>query len=236
MWKVSVNPLDAVGLKNPFTWAFKSVARNGLVHTIKAIVSTVLDVHFDLCYGTETLRRVELNTLNLESEHKRDATWYQPTQAKPLRDILRKLDLPKDGVFVDLGSGKGRVLLIAAQFRFRNVVGVEFSPELCEIARDNVKVFTQRTDITARIDVVESDVATYSIKPDHKVFFMNNPFEEVVMNRVLANLRSSVTQFPRKIWLIYHNPRLNGVVANSELFCTCQEFKTSAGKFRVYNS
>jgi SAM-dependent methyltransferase len=142
-----------------------------------------------------------------------------------LRDILRQLDLPKDGVFVDLGSGKGRVLLIAAQFRFRNVVGVEFSQELCEIARDNVKVFTQRTHITARIDVVESDVATYSIKPDHKVFFMNNPFEEVVMKRVLANLLSSVTQFPRKIWLIYHNPRLNGWSPTPSFFARARNLR-----------
>ena len=232
---VNANPLD--GLRpNPFTRVFKSVARNGLVDTVKVIVSTVLDVHFDLCYGTDTLRRVNLNTLNFESEHKIDATWYQPTQAKPLRDILRKLDLPKDGVFVDLGSGKGRVLLIAAQFRFKKVVGVEFSPELCEIACENVNVFTQRTHITAQIDVVESDVAIYPIEPDHKVFFLNNPFQEQVMNRVLANLRSSVTQFPRKIWLIYHNPRLCEVVANSELFCACQEFKTSGGTFRAYNS
>jgi SAM-dependent methyltransferase len=235
MWKVSFNPLDAVG-PNPIIRALKSVAKNGLVHTITAIAGTVVDIHFDLCYGTDTLRRVELNTLNFESEHKKDATWYQPTQAKPLRDILRKLNLPKEGVFVDLGSGKGRVLLIAAQFRFKKVVGVEFSPELCEIASHNVRVFTQRTHITVRIDIVESDVANYPIEPDHLVFFMNNPFQEGVMNRVLANLRTSVTEFPRKIWLIYHNPRLSEVVANSDLFCACQEFKTSGGNFRAYNS
>ena len=59
MWKVSFNPLDAVG-PNPFTRVLKSVAENGLVHTIIAIAGTVVDVHFDLCYGTDTLRRVEL--------------------------------------------------------------------------------------------------------------------------------------------------------------------------------
>jgi len=231
----SVNPLDALSA-NPLCAALKCVAREGLFHTIKVIASTLLDVHFDLRYGTDTLRRVELDTLDFESEHKLDATWYQPTQARPLRHILRKLDLPKDGAFVDFGSGKGRVLLIAAQFRFEKVVGVEFSRELCEVACDNVKVFAERTHITARIDVVESDAATYPIEEDHKVFFMNNPFDEVIMNDVLANLRISVTQFPRKIWLIYHNPIFCGAVANSELFCAWQEFKTSGGKFRVYNS
>jgi hypothetical protein len=52
------------------------------------------------------------------------------------------------------------------------------------------------------------------------------------MNEVLANLRISVTQFPRKIWLIYHKPSLCEVVTNCELFRACQEFKTSGGKFQ----
>lgn len=232
---VSVNPLAAIG-RNPFTWAVKSVARNGLVHTVKAVASTIGDVGFDLRYGTDTLRRVDMDTLNVESEHKVHATWYQATQAGPLRQILRTLKLPTDGVFIDLGSGKGRVLLIAAQFGFKKIVGVEFARELCEIARENVVVFTQKTNITARIDIVESDVADYPIAADHNVFFMNNPFDEVVMNRLLENLRRSVAKSPRKIWFIYHNPDHEDVIGRSGLFCACQEFKTGGGRFRVYTS
>lgn len=232
---VSINPLAALG-QNPFSSAFKCLARHGLVHTARAVVSTIVDVGFDLRYGTDTLRRVDMDALNVESEHKAHATFYQAAPAGPLRQILRKLKLPKDGVFVDLGSGKGRVLLIAAQFGFKKVVGVEFSRELCTIARDNVTVFTQRTNITARIDVVESDVANYPIATDHNVFFVNNPFDEVVMKRLLENLRRSVTQFPRKIWFIYLNPIHGDVIGRSGLFCACREFKTGGGRFWVYKA
>jgi predicted RNA methylase len=232
---VSVNPLHALSA-DPLNAVLKCIATEGLVHTVKAIFSTVLDVHFDLRYGTDTLRRVELETLSFESEHRMQATLYQPTQAGPLRAILRKLDLPKDVVFVDLGSGKGRVLLIAAQYGFKKVVGVEFSRELCEIASNNVNVFTEKTHITSQIEVIESDVAIYPIQADHQIFFMYNPFAKVVMKRLLANLRRSVGQFPRKIWVIYHNPKYSEVIAGSELFNACREFKTGGGKFLMCNS
>jgi cyclopropane fatty-acyl-phospholipid synthase-like methyltransferase len=103
---------------------------------LKAISRVALDIAFDLRYGTDTIRCTEMNTLAFQSENKKLATLYQASEPQPLRSIMRKLDLPKDSSFVDLGSGKGRVLLIAAQFGFQRVIGVEFSRELCEIARE----------------------------------------------------------------------------------------------------
>src|ERR1700730_9338115 len=50
-----------------------------------------------------------------------------PSAGRSLRTVLRKLDLPKDGAFIDFGAGKGHVLLIAAQSGFQRIVGVEFS-------------------------------------------------------------------------------------------------------------
>src|SRR6266478_3779231 len=164
----------------PLSWAFESVKKRGLVLTFKVAVSVVLDMGFDRRYGTDTMRWVEVKTLDFESEHKGNAAPYIATKSSPLRRLLRKLNLPKGGVFVDLGSGKGRVLLIAAQSGFEKIVGVEFSRDLCDIARENVKTFARKTQITARIDVVESDVASYYIESDHSVFFMYNPFDKVV--------------------------------------------------------
>jgi tRNA1(Val) A37 N6-methylase TrmN6 len=127
-------------------------------------------------------------------------------------------------------------LLIAAQFGFKKIVGVEFSGELCKIARDNVIVFTRKTNITAQIDVIESDAADFPIAADYDIFFMNNPFDGVVMNRLLENLRHSMAQSPRTIWFIYHNPDHGDIIGRSGLFRACQEFQTSGGRFRVYNS
>lgn len=181
-----------------------------------------------------------MNTLSVESEHKKDALPYIPTQISPLRTVLRKLDLPKDGAFVDLGSGKGRVLLIAAQSGFQRIVGVEFSRELCEIARENVKIFLRQTQITAQIEVIESDVATWPVHRGDNVFFMFHPFKKTVLARFLDNLQNSLTEFPRKIWLVYNNPTEEHaeVIADSKLFSVSQEFQPSGASypFRVYHN
>jgi predicted RNA methylase len=220
---IGVNPV-----MNPLNWALESVARRGLVETFKAALSVVVDIGFDLRYGTDTMRWVEI--------HRQHAESYRATKAAPLRSLMRKLNLPKGGVFVDLGSGKGRVLLIAAQLGFNRIVGVEFSGELCEIARENVKAFSRRTQLAARIDIVKSDVASYLIESEQSVFFMYNPFDGVVMARVLTNLRSSITRFPRRIWLIYNKPAHDEAVSKSDLFSACQEFQIRGNRFKVYSN
>jgi 16S rRNA G966 N2-methylase RsmD len=228
-------PWQGAGV-NPLAWALESITRRGLLRTSKVACSVVGDIGFDIRYGTDTMRWVEMKALNFESEHKVNAASYRATKAGPLRKLMHKLDLPKDGVFVDLGSGKGRVLLIAAQVGFEKIIGVEFSRELCEIARENVKAFAIKTHTTARIEVVESDVASYRIEPAHNVFFIYNPFGEVVMTQFLANLRRSVTQFPHKIWLIYNTPIHHKAVSASGLFSVVQEFEIRGTEFRVYNN
>ncbi len=190
--------------KNPLAWTLDSLKTRGVGETFGSIVRVGVDLSFDLRFGTDTVRWVDINHLRFESEHKKDGSAYIPSSISPLRFLLR--NLPKDGVFIDLGSGKGRVLLVAAQSGFQRITGVEFSPELCQIARENIKVFLKKTRISARMEVIESDAAIVPIDRECNVIFMYNPFDKVVLTRVLENLRSSLLQFPRKIWVIYNNP------------------------------
>ena len=77
---IGVNPVMT-------NWALESVARRGLVETFKAVLSVVVDIAFDLRYGTDTMRWVEI--------HRQHAESYRATKAGPLRSLMRKLNLPK---------------------------------------------------------------------------------------------------------------------------------------------
>jgi predicted RNA methylase len=200
-------------------WALKSVRKRGLLRTAKVATSVIADLSFDWRYGTDTTRWVLKDDLRAVGENKIHSVCYQPTKARPLRNLLNSLDLPRDSGFVDLGSGKGRVWLVAAQCGFQRIIGVEFSPELCESTRQNVEIFRRRFGLTARIDIVMSDAAHYRIQPDQSIFFMYNPFDGVVMEQVMANIRRSVELAPRQVWLIYNTPK-------------CQETIEKAGIFR----
>src|SRR6266404_8398550 len=108
-------------MKTPIKWARKSIHERGLLKTFEIAMSNLVDIEFDLYYGTDTTRRVDMDSLEFESENKAHAVLYQATKTRPLRELMRKLNLPKNGTFVDLGSGKGRALLVAMQLGFEKI-------------------------------------------------------------------------------------------------------------------
>ena len=179
---------------------------------------------FDFTHGTDTASHVQLAELHIDHEHKSFGTAYQPTLPGAFRKLMKLVDLPRDGVFVDVGCGKGRVLLLAAEEGFGRVVGVEFSHELCEIARDNAEIFMKRGKGGAHIEVVESDAVAYEIKEDENVFFMFNAFDAEVMEKFLMSLARSFEQHPRKLWLIYHNPTCADAVEGLGIFQRTGEY------------
>jgi predicted RNA methylase len=218
-----------------FGWALNSVRERGLVHTVKVATSVVADLSFDWRHGTSTMRWVDVDHLDAVGENRVHSTGYQATKARPLWALLNSLDLPRNKGFVDFGAGKGRVLLIAALCGFRKIVGVEFSPELCECARRNIEIFKRRSRLQARIDVHLWDAAAYPIQPDECVFFMYNPFGRAVMSQVLANLRRSVETTPRNVWLIYNTPSHHALVENTGIFRSQLDRNIGGTQFRVYS-
>ena len=223
-------------LHYPINWARKSIRQRGLLKTFEIAVSAFVDIEFDLYYRTDTTRWVDMDSLEFVSENKAHAVLYQPTKARALRKLLRQLNLPKDGTFIDLGSGKGRALLVAMQFGFARIIGVEFSPELCAVARQNVKIFTRRIKTSSHVDIIESDVTKYHFDSQTNVFFMYNPFDKVIMDYLIENMQNSLLQSPRKISLIYNTPNCAELFASSGLFVAHEAFESGGTRFQVYNN
>ena len=97
---------------------------------------------FDRRWGTETSRLANLSSLAVDPSRARHGVRYQPSTGDLVTEAVHAFALrPQDHSFVDYGGGKGRVCMVAAQSGFRRVVGVEFSPELCAVARRNMERF-----------------------------------------------------------------------------------------------
>jgi SAM-dependent methyltransferase len=186
--------------------AVRSVRRNSLRGTMQTALAVIEDQAFDWRYGVDTSGMIDLKDLAIDSPHLAHGVDYVPTRARYFRQILRALRVPQDSVFVDLGSGKGRTLLMAARSgRFRKVVGVDFSVDLCEAAERNIRRFQRRCPSHVEFEVVHGDVADYDVQPDQNVFFMFNPFDHVVMRQIIEQFAHSLEEKPRRIWLIYLN-------------------------------
>ena len=101
---------------------------------------------FDDEMGVSTAGIVRLESLSVPSETRQLGVRYQPSDPETLRRTIAELPIRyEEFVFVDFGSGKGRALLVASEFPFERIVGIEFAEELHEIARaEHRRVFESR--------------------------------------------------------------------------------------------
>ena len=202
----------------------ESVRSIGFVRTCGVIRSRLEDFVFDTRYGTDTTQINMLEELELDDESRRHGQRYQPTGAYSFRNIMRRLSPPSGSVFVDYGSGKGRVLMMAARRPFARVVGIEFSAELCDVARRNVDLFQAREKGTAPIDIVETDVRKYDYRHDETVFYFFHPFDEAILRATLDGIRASLEARPRRASLVYYLPKHRELVERDALFTLRETF------------
>ena len=116
--------------------------------------------------------------------------------------------------FVDLGSGKGRALLLASAYGFREVVGVELSPALHRAAQSNIAHFAAANPTREPLArSVQQDATHFAWPQAPLLVYMWNAFAWPVLEQVLENLRVSLADQPRDLYLVYMHPELEGMVA-----------------------
>ena len=145
-----------------------------------------------------------LSELDIESENREFGFAYVATPSILFTTLMS--NLPKDlseYSFVDFGSGKGNVLLLAARHGFGQIIGVEFATELHEFAAQNIAEASRHDLRTEHITCVHGDACELPIPEGKCVLYFNNPFSEPVMRRVLGNIEASCLQDPRKIYILY---------------------------------
>jgi predicted RNA methylase len=149
----------------------------------------------------DTGRVIQLEELGVAHP---DRVRYQPSPWRNLGCILDPRDVQASDVFLDLGSGMGRVLLQAARYPFGRVIGVEISEELNRIARRAIEA---SPDLGCRdIELVTADVLDYEIPTSVSVVYMFNPFRGAIFEGAVRRVIESFDRRPRRVRLIYANP------------------------------
>lgn len=145
---------------------------------------------------------------------------YQPTERELFHQMMdalvkaARIDF-REFTFIDLGSGKGRVLLMASDYPFRRILGVELLPSLHAIAQQNLAEYHSDLQQCFAIESVCADATTFPLPEGAVVLFLFNPFSESGLRRALANLERSLNAGTRPLYLLYHNPQLESIVMES---------------------
>jgi SAM-dependent methyltransferase len=140
---------------------------------------------------------------------------YQPTDPALFHEMLDGMSELSfaDFTFLDLGSGKGRTLLMASDYPFHRIVGVELLPALHEIAEQNLSHYKSETQQCFALEALCADAAGFPFPDQPLLIYLFNPFPESVLRTVMANLVKSLSTHPRTVYVLYHNPLLEHVVA-----------------------
>jgi SAM-dependent methyltransferase len=159
----------------------------------------VRDARYDAEHQVDTAAR-HLRKLSIASANRRFGVDHIATDPEEFARAVAQLPIrPEEFVFVDLGSGKGRALLLAGEYPFRRIIGVEFARELHQIAATN-------TRSRERIQVHCLDAVEFDFPLEPLVVFLYNPFGPEVMARVAQRLHDSYAARPRLIYVLYINP------------------------------
>jgi SAM-dependent methyltransferase len=176
----------------------------GVVASVRAGARAIEDWWFDTTRGVRTSGISPSPKASEIVGEIRDSEVYLPVRVANARAVLRDLPVKdlSEYTFVDMGSGKGRMLFVAAEFPFRRVVGVEYSRVLHEQALENLARYRRSGQRCGAIESIHADAAEFEFPEEKLVVYMFNPFGPEVLGRMLGNLGRSLERCPRHVMVV----------------------------------
>jgi len=163
-----------------------------------------IGLRFDRQHGVETTEVLYRERLTgMPAELREHAGPYIPTNPDVFERIMRKSGIDPTGfTFVDLGCGKGRILIAAAAYPFQEIVGVEADSAVYEAAQENVRKWQQGKG-EKRIRVVHGDARTFPLPKGNLFVFMYSPFIGPVFEEVARRLGEAAAKRGRAVVIAY---------------------------------
>ena len=220
-------------------WWTESSARDGFFSTLRRFICTLWEFFRD---STPSRRRQRYGDVEYDWDFRVDTTsatvgWrdrllglfhspYQPTEPALFHEMLASLMRASatlssarldfcEFTFIDIGSGKGRVLLMAADYPFRRILGIELLPDLHRVAMENIGKYKSDSQQCSVIDCLLGDACEFVFPPQPTVLYLFNPLPESGLARMISNLEQSLREYPRPLFVLYHNPLLEHVLTRS---------------------
>jgi len=200
----------------------RGLARHGVGGVLKYLVSAILESSrrpfqkamqgeeelYDQQHQIDTAIKLcgAADLIGVDSENWVHGYRYMPSEPGQFHSLMQHLPIRfEDYTFIDYGSGKGRALLMAADYPFKEIIGVEYSSHLHEIAERNIANYVGPTKKCEKITSIRRDATQFVIPAGPVVHYFANPFEEPVMKRVVQNIVDSLTGEPRPTFVVYYN-------------------------------
>jgi SAM-dependent methyltransferase len=193
--------IELVARFEPIRWVLFKYCDKRYMHLVP--------IHpFDNQYGIRTSGFLPGFVLRLAYPEKKTTAYvgYIGVQPSIIRRTLSFLPHHNNATFLDLGCGKGRALVVASEFPFRSVIGVEICPELVKVAKENAQVIARNLPEQTPITVIDGNALDYALPEGNLIVFLYNPFGEYLITRLLTRIETALPKKGSSIWVVYINP------------------------------
>jgi SAM-dependent methyltransferase len=188
-------------------------------------------IQFDRQFGVVTEQNIPIDELEA-FEYAEYASAYQATPILALKHMLPALSVDfREYSFIDLGSGLGRALLLAAEFPFQNILGVEFSARLHHQACQNIEAAQKAGRIGENVSSVNVDATRFEFPDGKLIIYLFNPFQPPIIEKVLSNLRLALERHRREVFIIYCHPKYPEPFDNCPFLERTHHFPSQPGVF-----
>jgi SAM-dependent methyltransferase len=190
----------------------RSIAQNPIVWRM---IWTAQERMFDLKHSVQTAGFEYFPKLHLKgSSDPDDCLHYHGVQPRGGRLLLQSLPITdhSDYTFIDIGSGKGRMLLLAAEYPFRKIIGVEFATELHQIASRNLKTYRNPKQKCFDITSVNEDALQFPLPNEKLVLYFFFPLRRPLMMQMVERIDQSIEANPRDVIIALMNPEISDVI------------------------
>lgn len=180
----------------------------------------VLDPPIEQLFFVPTKKRARLAGLTIRGNNREHGHDYRPTPCKLFEWVIGAIDYDLSRLtLVDHGAGKGRVLLLASEYPFQAVGGIEFAEELHDDAIMNIQQYPRSRMKCRNVECLLEDASQVGPPEGEAVHYFFSPFSREVFAEVLNNIVVSYRQKPRRLYLILIDPpEVADLIDNSGVF------------------
>jgi SAM-dependent methyltransferase len=173
---------------------------------------------FDYQFGVDTLGMVAADRITEDKRLAAQILWYLGSQPSIVRRALATLGAVEDYTLLDFGCGKGRAAIVASEFPFRQVIGVELSPALAARAQANVAIIANRFPERPGITILNANVLEFRLPAGKLAIFAYHPFGPELLAMVVKRLEAALAAGTPHIFFVYDNPKHADVLDASPAF------------------
>jgi predicted RNA methylase len=161
---------------------------------------------FDHEFGVDTLGIVGTDQITNDKRLAAQIVCYAGSQPSIVRTGLSALGPVEGYTLLDFGCGKGRAAIVASEFPFRQVMGVELSSVLAAKARANAAIIASRFPKRPSITIIEANVLEFALPAGKLAIFAYHPFGAEILAGVVKRLEAALAAETPHIFFVYDNP------------------------------